>query len=211
MKKKINFPLVVILIILLGALLLVVAFQYDFSFQKEEQQNQEQEEIDTSGWKTYRNEEHGFEFRYPLNCLADNIKDPSLTSYASSDFKGVERVYVLEVDNCNIRIEIYTNPSNLSLDEWLDHYTSNISPVGVNLAPKISILLSKTKGYRGLFGCCMNYPKGIILIKGNKVYTITGQKSVHENQEEKDLWLSENWNSEDDIYNQILSTFRFVD
>lgn len=36
MNQKVNFPLVVILIILLGALLLVVGFKYNFSFQNKE-------------------------------------------------------------------------------------------------------------------------------------------------------------------------------
>ena len=119
------------------------------------------------------------------------------------------------IKNCNTEIKVYTNSDNLSLDQWLDNFETNdsVNPVGVVLHSRKPISFSGISGLKGLIGCCMHYPKGVALAKGDKAYLVTGKENMSdaEHQSERELWLSEEWQESDDIYVKILSTFKFID
>ncbi|MFH0854337.1 MAG: PsbP-related protein [bacterium] len=66
------------------------------------------DEIDTSDWKTYRNEEYGFELKYPKEWYIDNTR-------SSLD----EIVFDIGIETCESResIEINKNINNITYDQ----------------------------------------------------------------------------------------------
>ena len=67
----------------------------------EEEKEEKKEELDTSSWQTYRNEEFGFEVKYPEGCEVKN--------------SGVVNV----VTGSTLSIIKNNNPDNLMMDECL--------------------------------------------------------------------------------------------
>lgn len=74
MNKKMIVVVAIAVILALGSRFLVWKNEKNAAQQEaqnQEQQKNEQEVIDTSDWKTYRNEEFGFEVGYPNNYSLD--------------------------------------------------------------------------------------------------------------------------------------------
>ncbi len=80
-----------------------------------------EEPIDTSDWKTYRNEEYGFEFKYPKEWAIKKTTTPAVFYLRSEKFQPVflgnlasgEPFY----SDGEIKVEIFTNVHNLSIQE----------------------------------------------------------------------------------------------
>ena len=75
-------------------------------------------DIDASDWKTYRNEEYGFEFKYPRSWVYD-VKNSGLIK-----LKDNENEYYLEGTAIYpITISIAKVEPNFSIDKWVADFT----------------------------------------------------------------------------------------
>lgn len=121
----------VILVALALLALLVVAIvagldrQLDFLWDNKQPTTTTPAVIDTSDWKTYRNEEYGFEFKYPGDWEIDNearkIENDGkvileLTNTIQNS-KGWKLVGYFSID-------VYENKKGISLGEWTNNYVS---------------------------------------------------------------------------------------
>ncbi len=68
-------------------------------------------DVDTSGWKTYRNEEYGFEFRYPKDWRFINIDTIGVGLLPSGKQEGVEY-------NGDMTLILRNNQNQKTIDEF---------------------------------------------------------------------------------------------
>ncbi len=144
---------------------------------------------ETSDWKTYRNEEYGFEFKYPSNWVKlDNYQtDPDLITIVSSNESAdnVSKCY----EGCGPDLWFY-HYKNIDLEKYIN------DPGNLLFNPKKIKIDGQTAYEVDEAGFSSYY--AVLVQKGNDVYKILG----YNNQ----LSLSSNT-----IESQILSTFKFID
>lgn len=158
----------------------------------------------TANWEKYKNEEYGYEIKYPNNCSIISMKASELPPFYASN--GVDRKHAIYLNNCNTVVEVYTNDNNLSINDWLDYFTSNMFPVKKELNNKTLVTVSNESAIKGLFE---NSFKITAFYKDNYVYIIeSSEVDLSMNKEEEQIWLSDNWQNSDDSYVKILLTFK---
>ena len=86
------------------------------------------EEVDTSDWKTYRNEEYGFEVNLPGNSVKWNIEEKNVLQINSFFNSGSERYldFRYKLDN---RILNDKNDTSLGFDDEMSLWYINIIPI----------------------------------------------------------------------------------
>ena len=119
------------------------------------------EEIDVSDWLTYRNEEYGFEVRYPREWIVDQKKNFVCLT------RKIENVDVEKITRpCHVSVNIYSSLENLaeelgvdenetffSLEEWLNYKIKNYI-----FADKKIVNIDNNKGF---FVATGSYTEGV--------------------------------------------------
>lgn len=76
--------------------------------------------IDTSNWKTYRNEEYGFEFKLPLGWSIEKTNSPKVFYLKSENFSPVLLGYTAKEEPFysygEFEVVIIDNPENFSIE-----------------------------------------------------------------------------------------------
>jgi hypothetical protein len=117
MNKK-TIILIIIIIIVVGAGVLWCASNYIKPSIVDNGKNNEVGEIDTSGWQTYKNEEYGFEVKYPEGWTAEKkekIKMGTSTDYViiinpeNNSYLNIEKAYSEEVSFNNTTFQQLDN------------------------------------------------------------------------------------------------------
>jgi hypothetical protein len=137
---------------------------------------------ETANWKTYRNEEYEFEIKYPEKWLVEVKDNPP------KPLGCIQRTYLRkDIGSANIDILIFANFSKFSIREWLSQQGTEDSFEDTSLNA-ISALKSDKSDSSSYF---------IYMANENYIYMIDVVKF-------SDKVIV-------DTYNQILSTFKFIE
>ena len=153
-------------------------------------------EDSTPEWKTYRNEEYGFEFNYPNDFQKDSL------NFLRPNFLKGEILSVLG-DMPNLSVEIYSNPSNLGIQDWYLQTLSNKEyTVSDSASRRSTLIVVDGQDAIRLDSVVFNFLKRRVYISLGK-YVVGLETSVPSQGSESE-WFNEN-------YDKIVSTFKFIE
>src|SRR3989338_4829355 len=168
--------------------------QIEIGVMKERQNNLDAKlvdvDFDEGQWQTYKNEEFGFEIKYPKawevnkidelpknQIAAFSIDDPAsplqFYKYNIPDCDNILSKCVIKVNNCVI--SIYENKSNLSLKDWIDGsgIYSQPGPEGYIIEKAETVNINNMSAQK-IYGVGSNAARGISIYvpSNNKIFGI---------------------------------------
>ena len=195
----------------------------------------------TADWQTYRNEEYGYEIKYPKEYI---INEEKITSFSDQEIyetptcyrefseltESLRKLSAVEIlaseeiktaGRSNMYVRVYNNFNNLTLNQWLDFWDKAYSyflKTACDIKGTEDIINRKNfstnalKGIQGFGGCCGGCEKEIFFSKNDKIYNLSllGGSPGGVDCEGDDCCSG--FSSIDElIFNQMLSTFRFLE
>jgi hypothetical protein len=163
---------------------------------------------DTSSWQVYQNEEYGFEVKYPNNyylarileellIVPNEIFSISITAPLPPETDIFETpAYVLEEIRPKIFITIHQTSPEFSLDKWIDYhgYYGRMQSIDIN-----NVMFTKGEV------ASMTTAIGYFVLRDERIYEVVfNSYPVVSKDEQYNKNIIQ-------TFNQILSTFRFLD
>ncbi|MCK5332251.1 hypothetical protein KAJ41_00105 [Candidatus Parcubacteria bacterium] len=182
----------------------------------------EKEEL--TDWKTYRNEEVGFEFKYPKDYMR---KNEEMTNFAIGSLRNNYDVYMTAFDTQidydenfgmnDFNIKIINNPDRLSLSKWFEK--NAIEKFGTKNAILSSIDDQKiiVDGIEGIDRIILGgggNVRSIIVSKDDRIISLNiDSTNSHPNYRDGSFEKNKLVNGYERIeeFNQIIDTFKFID
>lgn len=182
-----------------------------------------------SGMKTYRNEKYGFKLEYPEKYIIkeNEISWDSEVGVPEDRLKGyryekpVSPLFYLEfyssstIKNPEITIAVY-NANKLNINKWIDYINKGVKQrliyEGRYISNIESIFVLGIESVKALSGCCMECVMNIFIPKENKIYDLKQDGSISLPQECPN-GFNERYGcclQNEDVFNQILTTFKFL-
>jgi len=219
LNKKISTLLAIIIIILCAVLAGgITVYQY-YGIPKEEGETPEEKvsKDETADWKTYRNGEYGYEIKYPEDWTFKEAKSIKTVTFgeerevkpSESIFKPAVRVTFYQ-DAC----ELWENEEQcLPLEDWLEWFSKIFPPLGKE-GETIESTTFGVDNYKGILVKeyrpidIPEYMKLITVVYCQKNGMIYEIGHVIVSSVRLDFPTKYNY---DEVLNQMLSTFRFIE
>ncbi|HTY39561.1 MAG TPA: PsbP-related protein [Candidatus Paceibacterota bacterium] len=157
---------------------------------------------DMSGWQTYRNEEYGFEIKYPADWKENKATIASFSGQATllAGAHMMEKSYTMWPGEFDV--QVYADDKNLSLDEWINENQPR-DPSGGTLVRSIKNASLAGIAAKELMIFGFDHTRRVIIApKGGRVYYL--EMETGENPNDPKL---EKHEAEVEL---ILSTFKFM-
>ena len=206
LNRAISTPIAIIIVIVVGLLTIggVLAYQYYWQAPEEEISEETPEETptdETADWKTYKNEEYGFEIKYPYSTKIGDI-----------DIIGGREVWMqlpfspgeTKLSAKILHIRMVTTQFNNGVEQSatcidaLDTQQVIINGIDFN-KNDISSQFGGTQSASVAIEYCT--------IKGNKAFKLVTELRYSRYSQLSDFSIEK----ESEVFDQILSTFRFID
>lgn len=163
---------------------------------------------DFANWQTYRNEELGFEFKYPKDILSRIESHPKNSTFAllfSAQFDWVKMPF--------LTFEIWKNGSTEG-DDYFTYKLPKILP-GTEISGKTTLVERGFNGIAGIeaYGTRMegrSFNDSLYFKRNGLMWVITLNPFFEKRAEVKDFDYDLS-KADMNTYNQILSTFKFVE
>ena len=163
----------------------------------------------TANWKTYTNAQYGFEFKYP-NSYSFKQKEPVAGEISAlpENLKKFATFFIYNPDKTvKITVSVYNNLQYLPLDDWIKQVSEfGTQPSFINETKYAGS--NNINFLRGIYGCCESFDLTAFASYQNRIIEIDDPiafdeyiKYIH-----GDIKIL----STEDIFNQILSTFKFT-
>ncbi|MFZ1735595.1 MAG: hypothetical protein WAU31_01530 [Candidatus Moraniibacteriota bacterium] len=132
------------------------------------QEVQASDAMDTSNWKTYRNEEYGFEIKYPREWVVS--QEAKITFFISNESEKVVPLLELKVER------------NGTVEEWVRNFDSNRSSVYTQIISQEEYHVGRNTGTKIIHSTDIGLNKEVILIQNGEktliVFSFSDVKSV---------------------------------
>lgn len=154
-------------------------------------------EDETEDWKTYTHKLYNYTIKYPPSLYLEELESPNGLVELVRFVKEIER----GGESLGVSVTVYDNPTNLSAKKWWEENAMQIFSYQLPISESISeeeiingydaYFIKSTKEW---FAVPFSY---LFINKGNRVYGISTNFPEEDNEDYM-------------LYNQILSTFKFL-